>query len=415
MRRSDIELLAPVGSIECLAAAAKGGANAVYFGAGPLNMRSASGAGFAVEQLPELVSRARDAGMKSYLTLNVVVFDDDLSDMQRTLDAAARSGCDAVIAADVSVMEAARERGLAVHASTQANIANLRAVAFYARWADTVVLARELSLERIKAIADAIEREPVLGPSGLPVRIEAFAHGALCMAVSGQCYMSLHTHGQSANRGRCVQVCRRSYELADKDDQENANLRLAGPYILSPKDLCALPFLDRVMAAGVRVLKIEGRARPPEYVLSVTRAYNEALEAIAGGGFSPELARRLEEGLAASFNRGFWAGHYLGATMPELSGRYGSASPVRKRFVGTVDNFYAKPSVVEFLAENDGPADGEAMLFVGPTTGVVEAVASGMLADERPSAKPAKGSRVTMRVGETVRRGDKVYALEPRP
>jgi len=397
-----------------MAAAAKGGANAVYFGAGSLNMRSASSSGFSIEHIAELTSRARDSGMRSYLTLNVVLFDDDQDELERILDAAAQAGVDAIIASDIAVMEASRKRGLPVHISTQANIANTSALAFFAAYADTVVLARELSLQRIKVISDAIKAQAILGPSGHPVRIEVFAHGALCMAVSGHCYMSLHTHGLSANRGRCVQVCRRSYELADKDDNEDANLRLAGPYILSPKDLCTLPFLDRMLSAGVSVLKIEGRARPPEYVLAVTRAYNTALTAIADGSYDSDFAKNLEDSLKTSFNRGFWAGHYLGSTIPELSGNYGSASPVRKRFVGTVSNYYAKPGVAEFLAENNGLVEGQAVLFVGPTTGVVEAVAAGMLADEQPSAQPAKGSRVTMRVPETVRRGDKVYTLEPR-
>ncbi len=409
-----MELLAPVSSFESLQAANQGGADSVYFGAGPLNMRSAASSGIQPGQICEIVSIARDKGIKSYITLNVTIFDDDMKCLLDTLDKAAKYKVDAIIASDIAVMEEARKRQLSVHASTQLNIANYSSVKFYSRWVDAIVLARELDLGQIKAITDKIALEKITGPSGKLLRIENFAHGALCMAVSGRCYMSLHTHNCSANRGQCVQVCRRSYSLTDNDKNDNANLKVQGPYILSPKDLCSLPFLDKLVNAGSSILKIEGRARPPEYVLAVTRVYNHALMAIAEGSYSADLAKKLEESLVKTFNRGFWDGYYLGAKVPELSTAYGSASPYRKRFVGTVSNYYSGPGIASFTTENEGPTEGQDVLIIGPTSGVVELTAKSMLVDDMPSSKPDRGRTVTMPVPCKLRRGDKLYVLEKR-
>lgn len=323
MKRSDIELLAPVSSFESLRAAIQGGANSIYFGAGPLNMRSVASSGIKPEQIVQIVSIAKDSGLKSYLTLNVVIFDEDLKEVNSSLDLAREAKVDAIIASDHALIQAARQRGLSVHASTQLNIANFEAVKFYSQWVDAVVLARELNLDQIKAISNRIKKESIMGPGGNPLVLETFAHGALCMAVSGRCYMSLHTHNSSANRGKCVQVCRRSYKLIDNNNDGLADMQAQGPYILSPKDLCTLPFLDRLIDAGSKILKIEGRARPAEYVLNVTRTYNQALLAIEEGSFSPDFATSLVNDLSKTFNRGFWEAYYLGSRIPELSTVYG--------------------------------------------------------------------------------------------
>ncbi len=341
--------MAPAGSYEALQAAVQAGADAVYFGVGQLNMRSKSAANFTPDDLERIVGIARAAGVKSYLTVNTVIYEDELRQMHALVDRARAAGVDAVIASDLSAILYARRIGMEVHISTQCNLTNSEAVKFFSQWADVVVLARELSLDQIGRIARAIDEQQICGPSGDPVRIEMFAHGALCMAVSGKCYLSLHETGCSANRGACRQICRRKYTLTDVET--GAQLAAEGQYLLSPKDLCTIDFLDRFVGAGVRVLKIEGRARGAEYVKRVVACYDRALRAMETGEYTPELAAALKEELATVFNRGFWQGYYAGAPMAEHSEHYGSSATHRKVYVGRVTNFFKKQSVAEVWVE----------------------------------------------------------------
>lgn len=412
MKRSDIEIMAPAGSYEALAAALAAGADSVYFGVGTLNMRARSAANFTDDDLERIVGRIHEAGAKGYLTLNTIIYDDEAGLLDRTVDRAREAGVDAVIASDIAAIRRAREAGLEVHVSTQCNISNTEAVRFYARWADTMVLARELTLGQVERIARAIDGEPILGPRGERVKIEMFAHGALCMAVSGRCYLSLHETGHSANRGDCRQICRRGYTLTDRET--GAQIDAEGPYLLSPKDLCTIDFLDRFLAAGVRVLKIEGRARGAEYVKRTVECYDRALRAIGAGSYTPEYAAALREELATVFNRGFWEGYYAGDPTVELSARYGSAATRRKVYVGKVVNYYARLSVAEVLVEASPLAEGDEILFTGPTTGVAEQRAEGLRAGDpaQPAERVAQGEVCALRTTGVVRRGDRLYRME---
>ena len=407
MTRKDIELLAPAGSRESLAAALKAGADAVYFGAGNLNMRARSSAAFGLGDLREIAAAAADAGARSYLTLNVVLYDDDLPEMRRLADAAKEAGVSAIIACDVAAMEYARSVGMETHLSTQANVSNIQALRFYARWADTVVLARELSLERVAAISAAIREENIRGPSGRLVRVELFAHGALCMAVSGKCYLSLHRYGASANRGECNQNCRRAYLL--KDPVDGQELLAEENYFLSPKDLKTVGFLDRMLASGAGSLKIEGRARSADYVGTVVECYSQAIDAVLDGSFGPVRVAEWDRRLAEVFNRGFWDGWYLGATLAEHTDAYGSKATAKKTLVGVCANHYPKAGAAEFLLESGGVARGDELLVTGPTTGAVAFRAEELRIDGERVERADKGSRFTVGVPEKIRQGDKLY------
>lgn len=411
MRRSDIELLAPAGSWAGLSAALRAGADAVYFGVGALNMRSASAANFKRADLRKLVAMAHGGGARAYLALNVTLFDDELDEMRASLDAAAEAGADAVIASDQAAIAHAASLGLPAHLSTQLSISNLESLRFYARWADVVVLARELSLERVTSIAEGIERDGIRGPSGERVRLELFAHGAFCMATSGSCYLSLHQYGSAANRGACLQPCRRRYRLSDLETGEE--LAVDDEYLMSPKDLKTIHFLDRMIGAGARALKIEGRARPPEYVDATVRCYREALEALEDGSYGPERVADWDRRLAAVFNRGFWDGHYLGRRQSELSGRYGSAATRRRAYAGYCSNWYAARGVASFVIEDEAVAPGDELLVVGPTTGALETRPDELWLDGAPARIAGRGSEPSFALPRKARRGDKLYKLIP--
>ena len=412
--RGDIELMAPAGSYEALAAAVGAGADAVYFGVGELNMRAHSAANFTVDDIPKIVAAAREAGVKTYLTVNTIIFDDEMEQMHRLVDTAREAGIDAIIAGDIAVMDYARRTGVEVHVSTQCNISNVAALEHYARWADVAVLARELSMEQVAEIARQIERRQIRGPHGELVKIEMFAHGALCMAFSGRCYLSLHQSGYSANRGRCRQICRRKYEITDKESGQA--LDVDGQYILSPKDLCTIDFLDTMISAGVRVLKIEGRARGAEYVRRVVECYDSALRAMAAGTYSDEEAARLKSRLGEVFNRGFWQGYYAGKPTVEHSARYGSSATKRKVYVGKVTNFYKKISVAEVAVEAAPLNVGEDIFFMGATTGVAEQrLAELHDTDGKPVSQAVQGRLCSIRTETTIRRGDALYKYEDAP
>lgn len=407
IKRSDIEIMAPAGSYESLLAAIEAGADSVYFGVGALNMRAASAANFTLDDLDQIVAIAHEAGVKAYLTVNTIIYDNEIEQMHAVVDRAAAAKVDAIIAADQSVILYARSRGVEIHLSTQLNISNSEALEFYAQWADVAVLARELSLDQVASIHRAIEERNICGPSGEKIRIEMFAHGALCMAVSGKCYLSLHETGCSANRGACRQICRRSYTLTDRET--GAQLDTEGQWILSPKDLCTIDFLDRFINAGVRVLKIEGRARGGEYVKRVVECYDRALRMIEAGEYTAEAAAQLREQLAEVFNRGFWGGYYLGKPAAEHSERYGSSATRRKVFVGKVTNFFKRISVAEILVEASPLERGSTVFFLGEKTGVVEQHDVVPYVAEREADVAVQGVFCSVKTEREVRRGDKMY------
>ncbi len=405
--------MAPAGGFDCLQAAIQGGADAVYFGIGRLNMRSRSASNFLPEDLPEVVRICREAGVRSYLTLNITLFQDDLAAMREALDAARKAGVDAVIASDIAAIQYCRQIGLEVHISTQLSISNAEALRFYAQFADVVVLARELTLDQVKEIHETIVREHICGPSGQLVRIEMFAHGALCMAVSGKCYLSLHAAGASANRGECYQICRRSYEVRDRETGNE--LHIDNEYIMSPKDLCTIEFMDKIIDSGVRVFKIEGRARSAEYVKRCASCYRRAADAVCDGTYTPALAAALKAELAEVFNRGFWDGYYQGARLGEWSAVYGTHATKRKVYLGKVTNWFDRIGVAEISAETSGLRVGDRLMVIGPTSGVVEFDAEDIRLEFDPVPEAPKGSRCSVRVPTDccpdgkLRRGDKVF------
>lgn len=405
----DTEIMAPAGSWECLTAALDAGASSVYFGVGQLNMRARSTSNFRREELTEIVEKVHSKGARAYLAVNTVLYDDELAEMRAVVDSAATAGVDAVIVSDQAAILYARKAGLEVHISTQLNVSNLETLRFYAQWADVVVLARELSLGQVRAIYDGIIRANICGPSGRQVKIEMFAHGALCMAVSGKCYLSLHESGCSANRGACRQICRRSFMLTDRDTGEQ--IAAEGNYLLSPKDLCTVGFLDKFLEAGVGVLKIEGRARSAEYVKRVVECYREAVDALRAGTYDKELAEKLKERLSTVFNRGFWDGFYSGAGVPELSGHYGSAATRRKVYVGKVTNFFRKIGVAEVLVEAAVLDEGDEIVVIGATTGALEWYASGIRVEEKPVAQALQSQYCSLITPSEVKRGDKLYKI----
>ena len=410
--REDYELTAPAGSYESLMAAIQGGADSVYFGVEQLNMRARSSANFTLADLPEIVGIARENGLKTYLAVNTVIYNHELEQMRKIIDAAIKSNVTAVIASDQSVLQYARTAGAEIHLSTQLNISNIESLKFYSDYADVVVLARELNLEQVKEISDVINNEGIKGPSGDIIRIEMFVHGALCMAVSGKCYLSLHTYNHSANRGDCFQVCRRSYIVTDKEDGHE--LEIDNACIMSPKDLKTIHFLNNILDAGVTVLKIEGRARSPEYVKTVTECYNEAIHACLSGQYSPERIKEWDSRLSTVFNRGFWDGYYLGQRLGEWSEVYGSKATKRKIYLGRVTNFFTRIGVAEFLIETGELNTGDEILITGPTTGVVKSRADEVRVDETRVDSAGKGQKCSVALSQIVRRSDKLYKVVDR-
>lgn len=407
MNRKDIEIMAPAGSYDSLMAAIQGGADSVYFGAENLNMRAASSNNFTLDDLRNIATICKDAGLKSYLTVNVVVYDHEIEQMRKIVDAAVAAGVSAIIASDLSVINYASRAGIEVHLSTQLNITNIEALKFYSQWADVAVLARELNLDQVKYIYDTIREKNIRGPHGDLVKIEMFAHGALCMAISGKCYLSLHENNRSANRGNCYQTCRKPYIVTEKES--GYQLEIDNKYIMSPKDLCTIGFLDRLIEAGVRVLKIEGRARSAEYVKIVSSCYNEGVIAILDGTFSPEKAGKWKERLSTVFNRGFWDGYYLGQKLGEWNAHYGSSATKRKIYIGKVTNYFTKLKVAEIKLENGNLKKGDVILITGPTTGVVEYNVEEIRVDLKVTDEAFKGEFCSIKVSDYIRRSDKIY------
>ena len=407
---SDFEIMAPVGSRESLRAAIQAGAGSVYFGVGRLNMRAHSANTFTLDDLRDVASTCAAHGMKSYLTVNTIIYDGDMDDMHAIIDAACEAGVSAVIASDMAVITYCRSVGMEVHLSTQLNISNVEALRFYSRFADVAVLARELSLEQVEAIHRRAVADGICGPSGRPVRIEMFCHGALCMAVSGKCYLSLDNAARSANRGECMQLCRRSYTVTD--NETGTQLEIDNKYIMSPKDLKTIRFIDRMMQAGVRVFKIEGRARGPEYVYTVVTCYREAVAAVLDGTFTEEKKDDWDRRLATVFNRGFWDGYYLGRRLGEWNSSYGSVATERKVYVGRGVKYFSRLGVAEFTCEAAEFSVGDKMLVTGPTTGVMYVTADEIHDDTSSVTTARKGTRVSLKVPGKVRPSDKLFKIE---
>lgn len=407
IRREDFEIMAPVGSWESLAAALSAGADAVYFGIEGLNMRSRSSANFTMDDMDNIVAECNRHGVKSYLTVNTVVYDSDISLLHNIIDRAKQAGISAIISADMAAILYARQIGQEVHISTQVNVANTDAVRFYSQFADVMVLARELNMEQVKGITDQIRQEDIKGPNGEPVRIEMFCHGALCMAVSGKCYMSLHQMNSSANRGACNQICRRAYVVTDKDTGQE--LEVDNQYIMSPKDLKTIHFLNKMVDAGVKVFKIEGRARGPEYVKEVVECYNQALQAICDGTYDEEKIKQWDERLSRVFNRGFWDGYYLGQRLGEWSSKYGPSSSRVKVYAAKAVRYFSKIGVAEFKLESSELTVGDEVVITGPTTGALIFKVEEIRVDLQTIEKAVKGDRFSIPVPERVRPNDRLY------
>lgn len=412
-KSKQIELMAPVGSWESLAAAIKAKCDSVYFGVTELNMRASSSKKFTIKDLPDIVSRCHENNIKTYLTLNVVMYDEDLSLMRELCDAAKEAGITAVIATDMSAILYAREIGLPVHCSTQLNVSNIEAVRFFSKYADVIVLARELTLEQVAEICEKIQTQDIRGPSGNLLRIELFVHGALCVSIAGKCYMSLATYNSSANRGKCYQTCRREYRVYDVDT--GAELNIKNRYVMSPKDLCTIRFLDKLIDSGATILKIEGRGRSADYVYTVVSAYREAIELYRRGDFSMEKAKLLEENLKTVFNRGFWhGGYYLGHKLGEWTETYGSQATKEKVFIGRVVNYYSKIGVCEIDLKAGDLEIGQDLLFTGNSTGILQTRVESIHDDNGPVEYAVKGEKVSVPVPEKVRVNDKVFILKER-
>lgn len=407
LQRKDFEIMAPVGSYESLAAAIEAGADAVYFGVEGLNMRSRSSANFTLDDLAKIVRRCHQEQVKTYLTVNTVIYDADLDYLDKIIIAAKTAGVTAIIASDIAVFNACRRHDVEIHISTQCNITNIEAVRFYANVADVMVLARELNLDQVRAIYDTIEAEDIRGPHGQRVRLEMFCHGALCMAVSGKCYLSLHQMNSSANRGACTQICRRGYEVTDLETGDKLNVD--NKYIMSPKDLKTIHFLDRLVDAGVRVLKIEGRARGPEYVYTAVKCYSEALEAICNGTYNAEAVAHWDEELAKIFNRGFWDGYYLGQRLGEWSGKYGSSATRTKQYVAKGVKWFSKLGVGEFLMEGAELCVGDEVVITGPTTGALIITVEDIRVDGKSVDRAVKGDSFSIAVPAKIRPADRLY------
>jgi len=407
MKRKDIEIMAPAGSYDSLMAAIQGGADSVYFGVEQLNMRAASSNNFTLDDLRKIVTICRKNGLKSYLTVNVVIYDQEIEQMHRIVDAAVENGITAIIASDLSVINYAFSKGIEIHLSTQLNITNIESLKFYSQWADVAVLARELNIGQVRHIYDSIREQNIRGPKGDLVKIEMFVHGALCMAISGKCYLSLHENNKSANRGECYQTCRKSYIATGKES--GYELEIDNDYIMSPKDLCTIGFLDKLIDAGVKVLKIEGRARSAEYVKEVSKCYDEAVKAITDGSFSTEKTDEWKRRLATVFNRGFWDGYYLGQKMGEWNTNYGSSATKRKLYIGKITNYFTKLNVAEIKLENGDLKKGDTILITGPTTGVIEYTTAEIRVDLKVTEIALKGQLCSIKTADYLRRSDKVY------
>ena len=407
MNRNEIEIMAPAGSYESLMAAIQGGADSVYFGAEELNMRAASSINFTLDDLRNIVKICRENGVKSYLTVNVVLFDNEIERMHRIIDASVSSGVSAIIASDLSVINYAFSSGIEVHLSTQLNISNTEALKFYSKWADVVVLAREVNLDQVKHIHKEIIAQDLRGPRSGLVKIEMFVHGALCMAISGKCYLSLHENIMSANRGKCYQTCRKSYLVTEKES--GYQLEIGNEYIMSPKDLCTIGFVDKLIDSGVSVFKIEGRARSAEYVKTVVSCYDEAVKAVSDGSYTENRIQEWRSRLASVFNRGFWDGYYLGQKLGEWTTRYGSRATKRKVYLGKVTNFFTRLNVAEIKLENGDLVKGETVLITGPTTGAIEYRVDELRVDLKETGKALKGELCSIKVNDYLRRSDKVY------
>ena len=403
--------MAPVGSRESLAAAVQAGADSVYFGVGQLNMRSHSANHFDLNDLDYIVATCRAHDIKTYLTVNTIIYDEDVEMMHTIIDAAVKAGVSAVIASDVAVMTYCREKGMEVHLSTQLNISNVEALKFYAQFADVSVLARELNMKQVKHIHEEIIRQNICGPSGRQIRIEMFCHGALCMAVSGKCYMSLHAANRSANRGQCVQICRRSYTVTD--NETGNQLEIDNKYIMSPMDLKTVRFIDKMMDAGVRVFKIEGRARGPEYVYTVVTCYKEAIQSVLDGTFTEAKKDAWDQRLATVFNRGFWDGYYQGQTLGEWNKAYGSLATEKKTLVGVVNKFFSRLSVGEIAVQASTFKKGDKLLITGPTTGAMYLHATEIHDDNGPIDEAVQHTLVSVPVPGKVRPNDKVFRIDP--
>ncbi len=409
MQAEDIEIMAPVGSFASLHAAIQGGADAVYFGVGKLNMRANSSQNFTLNDLKEITSICKTHGIKTYLTVNTVVYDEELEEIKKVVTAARDNHIDAIIATDFAVIQYARALGVEVHISTQSNVTNIEEVKFFSQFADVMVTARELNLNQVAAITRQIKEQQIKGPSGNLVQIEIFAHGALCMAISGKCYLSLHMLNSSANRGACLQPCRRAYEVKDKSGEHA--LEVDNEYIMSPKDLKTIHFLNKILDAGVRVLKIEGRGRPPEYVKTVSEVYREAVNAWFEGDYTRKKIEAWEERLSRVYNRGFWDGYYLGQRLGEWTERYGSQATHKKEFIGKVTNYFSKIKVVEVAMQTGTLKTGDEIIITGKTTGAYEDTVNEIRVDLRPVAQAEKGDVISFPVKDLIRRGDRLYKI----
>ncbi|UTW60896.1 U32 family peptidase [bacterium SCSIO 12741] len=411
MKQKQVELMAPAGSFAAMQAAIDNGANAVYFGVDQLNMRARATMNFTLDDLEEIAQRCRAANVRTYLTLNTIIYDHDLSIIKKVVNRVKESGIDAVIASDQAVIGYASQQGVEVHISTQLNVTNLETVRFYSHFADVMVLSRELSLRQVKDICDGVKKENICGPSGRPVEIEVFAHGALCMAVSGKCYLSLHNQNSSANRGACIQNCRRSYKVIDMED--GVELEIDNEYIMSPKDLCTVDFLDQLLDTGVSVLKIEGRGRAPEYVATTIRCYREAIDAIQEGTYTPEKVAEWMGRLEKVYNRGFWGGYFLGQKMGEWSDVSGSSATQKKMYLGKGLHYYTKLGVGVFRLEAHSLKVGDEVAIIGPTTGVLETTIQEIHVDNEAVEKADKGVDCAIKLDRTIRSSDKLYKYIP--
>lgn len=409
LSRKEIEIMAPVGSYESLAAAIKAGADSVYFGIEQLNMRAKSSNNFTTDDLKKIVSISQEHNIKTYLTLNTIVYDHDIKLMKKLIEIAKESGVTAVIASDQAVLNEAFAKKIEIHASTQLNISNIETLKFYSHFVDVVVLARELSLKQVKTITQLIEKEQIKGASGKLMQIEIFVHGALCMAISGKCYLSLHEQNSSANRGACLQTCRKSYIVTEKET--GYELEIDNEYIMSPKDLCTIGFIDKIIDAGVKVFKIEGRARPAEYVYKTVKAYSEAVEAVIAGTYTIEKVKAWETELATVFNRGFWDGYYLGRKLGEWSKEYGSKATKVKNYIAKATNYFKKINIAEFTLEAGELNVGDEILITGPTTGIIQTTISEIRCRLENVKTAKKGDIVSIPISETVRRADKLYKI----
>lgn len=409
IERNDINIMAPVGSFESLIAAIQGGADSIYFGIEQLNMRARSSHNFTMDDMLKIGSICKEYDIQTYLTVNTIMYDKDLDFMKNVIRKAKEQKIDAIIASDQSAIQYARSVDIPVHISTQLNISNIETIKFYSGYADVVVLARELDLEQVSVITKTIREENIKGPGGDLVAIELFAHGALCMAISGKCYLSLHEQNYSANRGECMQTCRKPYLVTEKES--GYQLEIDNEYIMSPKDLCTINFINKILDAGVKVLKIEGRARPPEYVNTVTKCYDEAVNAYIDGSYGEEKIKNWRQRLSSVFNRGFWDGYYLGQKIGEWSHRYGSRATKRKIYIGKAINYFTKIKVAEFKIEAGALKAGDDILITGPTTGVVYSQIKEIRVDRKPVNKASKGEHFSIAIDDQVRRSDKLFKV----